>query len=114
MKARKMDELKDIKHKINIKDIKSSFIIKDLFLFLSEKQRLNVIIYNKELKKLLSVDINDYKKLSSKYIIGDKNGKVREYSINSNKLIFEGEYLNGKRNGKGREYKGYKIKLIFN
>jgi len=29
---------------------------------------------------------------------------VKEYILNTNILIFEGEYLNGKRSGKGREY----------
>jgi len=32
-------------------------------------------------------------------IIG-KNGKGKEYIINTYIIIFEGEYLNGKRNGK--------------
>ena len=31
------------------------------------------------------------------------NGKVKEYSTYSNKLIFEGEYINGER-FKGKEY----------
>ena len=48
--------------------------------------------------------LNDYKKTSGKYKVGEKNGKGREYEINTNALIFEGEYLNGKRNGKGKEY----------
>ena len=99
-----MDEFEDIKYKININDIKSSFIIKIIFSFLSEKQILNMIIYNKELQKMLSVDIYDYKKISGKKKIGQKNGKGLEYKIDSNKLIFEGEYINGKKNGKGKEY----------
>jgi len=48
------------------------------------------------------VDIKDYKKISGKYRIGEKNGKGKEYLIESNKLIFEGEYLNGEKNGKGK------------
>ena len=40
-----------------------------------------------------------------------KNGNGKEYILNTNALLFEGEYLNGKRNGKGKEYykngKGY-------
>ena len=99
-----MDEFEDIKYKINLKDIKSFFIIKIIFSFLSEKQILNMILYNKELQKMFFVDIKDYMKISGKYKIGGKNGKGREYIINTNKLIFEGHYLNGKRNGKGKEY----------
>ena len=64
---------------------------------------LNMIIYNKKLKKMLLVDIEDYKKISGKYKIGKKNGKGKEFILNINRLIFEGEYLNGKRNGKGKE-----------
>ena len=99
-----MDEFKDTKYNKNINDVKSSFITKIIFSFLIEKNKLNIIIYNKELQKKLSVDINNYKKISGKYKIEEKNGKGREYKINNNKLIFEGEYLNKKRNGKGKEY----------
>jgi len=98
-----MDKIEEIKSKINLKDIKSFYIIKKIFLFLYEKNKLNMIIYNKELQKKLLIDIKDYKKISGKYKIGGKNGKGSEFNI-STELIFEGEYLNGKRNGKGKEY----------
>ena len=55
-------------------------------------------MYNKQLQKRLSVDIEDYKKASGKYKIAEENGKGREYKLNTNKLIFEGEYLNWKKN----------------
>ena len=80
----------------NIRRIKSSYIIKEVFSFLYEKQKLNMIIYNKRLQNILGVDIEDYKKISGKYVIGGKNGKRKEYDLKTNKLIFEGEYLNGK------------------
>jgi len=119
-----MDEIEKIKNTINIRDIKSDFIKKNIFLYLSEKQILNMVMYNKKFKELLLVDIKNYKKMSGKYKIGGKNGKGKEYLIDSNKLefegeylngkekenyyngrlIFEGEYLNGKKNGKGKEY----------
>ena len=99
-----MDEIGSIKKRINIRDIKSSIIIKNIFSFLCEKQILNLIIYNKQFQNLLLVDIKNYKKISGKYKIGEKNGKGKEYSIETKELIFEGEYLNGKRNGKGKEY----------
>ena len=97
-----MAEFKELKNQI--REIKSSYIIKGIFLFLNEKQRLNIIIYNKKLQKILGVDIKDYKKVSGKYKLGEKNGKGREYTLIGNILVFEGEYLNGKRNGKGKEY----------
>ena len=92
------------KNKINIRDISSFYIIKNIFSFLSKKQMLNMIMSNKSLQKIFLLNIKDYKKVSGKYKIGEKNGKGKEYLINSNILIFEGEYLNRKRNGKGKEY----------
>ena len=41
----------------------------------------------------------NYKLFSGRYIIYEKDGKVKEYNYND-VLIFEGEYLNGK----GKEY----------
>ncbi len=84
--------------------IKSKYNIREVFSFLYEKQKLNMIIYNKKLQKIIGVNINDYKKKSGKYKIIGLNGKGREYILDKNILIFEGEYLNGKRNGKGKEY----------
>jgi len=84
--------------------IKSAFILKELFSFLNEKIILGIIIYNKNLQKKVEVDINNYKKISCKYKVGEKNGKGCEYKLNTKILIFEGDYRNGKRNWKGREY----------
>ena len=72
-----MDKFEDIKNKINLKDIKSSFIIKIIFSFLYEKKKYNMIIYNKELQNMLSFDIEDYKKISSKYKIDGKMDMVK-------------------------------------
>ena len=101
-----MDEFEDIKDKINIRYIKSSFIIKNIFSFLSTKQKLNMIIYNKGLQKINLIDIKDYKKINGKYKIVEKkgNGNGREYILNTKILVFEGKYLNYKRNGKGKEF----------
>ena len=93
-----MDKLEKIKSNIN--SIKSTYNLKLIFSFIKEERKLNMIIYNKELQKKVDVDIEVYKKKSGKYKIGEKNGKGREYILNSDELIFEGEYLNGKRNGK--------------
>ena len=57
-----MDNIEEMKYKINLKDISSSFIKKKIFSFLSEKEMLNMIIYNKELKNMLLVDIKIIKK----------------------------------------------------
>ena len=97
-----MDKLKE--KKSNIYSIKSQYNLKLVFSFLNKKQKMNMIMYNKELQRKLDVDIVEYKKLSGKYKIGEKNGKGKEYKLNTNELIFEGEYINGKRNRKGKEY----------
>ena len=90
---------------INLKrTVKSFYIIKDIFSFLSEKKKLEIIEYNKKLKELLGITLENYKKLSGKYIIGKRNGKGEEYTLDSNIKIFEGKYLNGKKNGKGKEF----------
>ena len=97
-----MAEFKQEKMLLN--DIKSKYIVKEIFSYLDEKSKLNTIIYNKQLHKLLGIDLKTYFINSGKYKIGGKNGKGAEYSLVENKLMFEGEYLNGKRNGKGKEY----------
>ena len=94
-------ELKEIKY---IKDIKSQYNIKGIFSFLNEKQKCNMIIYNKQLQNNFGINIENFKKVSGKYKIVEKNGKGKEYSLYTNKLLFEGEYSNGKRNGKGKYY----------
>ena len=99
-----MDESHEIKYRINLNNISSPYIIKRIFTFLFQKQKFNMIIYNKKLQKLFSVDFEDYKKISEKYKISEKNNKGKEYLKNTNILIFEGEYLKGRRNGKGKEY----------
>jgi len=73
---------------------------------------MDIIKYYKQLQKLLDFNDITYKIVSGKYKIAEKNGKGKEYILNTNTLIFEGEYLNGKRNGKGKEF--YKeCKLLF-
>ena len=95
-----MDEIGNIKNTVNIRDIKSPFIIKNIFSFLSEKQKLNILIYNKKIKKKLGININNYIKQSGKIYIGKRNGFGEEYLLNTNVLIFEGKYLNGKKKWK--------------
>ena len=99
-----MAEFEVIKSKIKLRDIKSSYILKIIFLFLNEKQKLKIIVYSKELQKMCLIGIEDYKKIRNIYKIGGKSGEGKEYIINANILTFEGEYLNGKKNGKGKEY----------
>ena len=57
-----MAENIDIKSKIDLRAIKSSYIKKGIFSFLNEKQILKMIIYSKELQKIFLIGIEDYKK----------------------------------------------------
>jgi len=92
---------------ISLNCVKSSYVLKLVLSFFYERKRLNLIKYNKKLQEILGVNIEMFKKISGRYIIGEKNGKGKEYMLNSNTLIFEGDYLNWKRNGKGKEYDNY-------
>ena len=109
-----MNEYENIKSEKKIeksidKSIESLYILKDIFSFLSEKQKLKIIIYDKYLQNKLNINIKESNKYNGKlefeggYLNGERNGKGKEYDY-IGKLEFEGEYLNGKRNGKGKEY----------
>jgi len=95
-----------------INSVKSKYILKYIFSFLCEKRELNLVIYNKNYKEHLGLNLDNYIKMSRKEHIGERNDKGKEQILNSNVIIFEGEYLNGKRNGKGKEYY-YNGKLKF-
>ena len=89
---------------LTIFDIKSRYIIKDIFSNLDERKQLELILYNKKLENILNVDIETFKKISGILKIAPKNGAGKEYILGTNKLIFEGEYINKKRSGYGKEY----------
>ena len=108
-----MNEFENIKSEKKIeKSIESLYILKDIFSFLSEKQKLKIIIYNKYIQNKLDINIENYKSIRWIYRKGKKNGKGKEYNILTRELKFEGEYLNGRRNGKGKEY-NYEGDLLF-
>ena len=88
-----------------LKNLKSSYFIKLIFLNIHERKKLKIIQYNKYLKYILDIDIYNYKIISGKYIIFETKEKGKEYNSYNDEMLFEGTYLNGKRNGKGKEYK---------
>ena len=85
-------------------DIKSLFIKQKIFSFMSSNNILHLFAYSKYFQNILNININDYKLKARRYIEGERNGKEKEYSLETNILLFEGEYLIRKRNGKGKEY----------
>ena len=57
-----MVESEKINSKKTIQNV-CCYCIEEIFQFLDEKLKLNIIHYNKELIKILQADINDYKKI---------------------------------------------------
>ena len=81
-----------------IQKIKSINIINKILSFLIEKKKLDLIIYNNKIKNRLKIDIEYYKKISGRYKIGENNGLGKEYILNTDILLFEGEYSKKKEN----------------
>ena len=84
--------------------IRSLFILKKIFPHLSEKVKLNLLVHNKKLQNKLNIENIDYRRISDRYIIGERKGKGKEYNSYNDKLMFEGQYLDGKRHGLGKQY----------
>ena len=96
---------KTLKEEIKLlKAVKSIYITRQIFSFLYENRKLILISHNKKYQNKLEINIENYKIISGKYKIAEKNGKGKEYNLITNRLIFEGEYKNGMKNGKGKEY----------
>ena len=70
-------EEKETNMNVNYKGIKSDYILKGIFLFLFERKKLNIISYNKDIQSKLNINIENYKKLSQRKIVGERNGKGR-------------------------------------
>ena len=95
-----------------LKNIKSTYFIKNIFLYVHEKQKLKVVKYNKSLQKNIDISIINYKLFSGRYIIYESSGIGKEYNYYDDSLAYEGEYLKGERNENGKEYND-DGKLIF-
>ncbi len=83
---------------VNLRNsINSTYINKKIFSYVNINRKLNLFHYNKSYQKILNISIEEYKVSSKKYLIIEKNGTGKEYELNTNKLIFEGEYKNRKK-----------------
>ncbi len=94
-------------------NIKSAYLIEKVFSFLEEKKKLELMIHSKRYQTIFKINIDSYKKKSGRYKIDGINGLGKEFSLDNDNLVFEGEYLHGKRNGKGKEYTVWGSELIF-
>ena len=87
-----------------IDDIRSIYILRRIFILLTNKKLLYLLRYNKVIQGKTKINIEDYKKEGNRIKIGGDNGYVKEYRLNTTILLFEGEYINGEKNGRGKEY----------
>ena len=94
-------------------NIKSAYLIEKVFSFLEENKKLQLMIHSKRYQTIFNINIDSYKKKSGRYKIDGINGLGKEFSLDNDNLVFEGEYLHGKRNGKGKEYTVWGSELIF-
>ena len=72
-----------------LKNVKMSFFLRILFSCLDEKQKLELIKYNKILQENINISLINYKLFSRRYIIYVLNGKGKEFNFNGY-LLFEG------------------------
>ena len=63
----KGEQLKQVKYKVNLNNIKSIFIVKKILSHLIKNKSLKIIKYNKQLQRRLNLSINDYKEYSQLY-----------------------------------------------
>ena len=80
----------------DLKNVLSNYIIKNIFYFINKKITFKLIIHNKYYQNKLNINLKDYQNITGKYIIIEENTKAKEYTIDENSLIFEGEYSNKK------------------
>ena len=93
-----------------LENIKSSFILKQIFTHLNDLKQLKLVKYNKGFQNKLNLSIYNYELFKGTYIIFLEDGKIEEYK--DDQLIYEGGFMNGERNGIGKEY-DYNKQLIF-
>ena len=86
-----------------LKKIKSTFILKSIFLYIEDKRKLNFIKYNKNMQRKLKFNLVDYQRYSGLLKLEEDN-KIKIYNNYTHKKLFEGYFGNGKRNGIGKEY----------
>ena len=60
-------EINQIKSKNKYEKLKSDYFLQKLFNNLKTKKLLNIVKYNKKIKKRINIKINDYKEYSEKY-----------------------------------------------
>ena len=70
-----------------ISSVKSRYTLKKIFSYIYENQKLSILAHNKKLQRLFNIDIDYYRKISGKILIGDINGEGKEYKLNTDIII---------------------------
>ena len=74
-------------------NIKANYILQSIFSFIDDKKKLKIVQYNKNFQKRININIMNYRQMSAKFFIGERNGIGKEFNYDGH-LIFEGEYKN--------------------
>ena len=86
-----------------LENIKSKYVLINVFSYLNIKPKLTILLSNKYLYNKTGISPDSFKFYNQKYIEYESDTKVKEYNRANGKLIYHGEYLNKKRNGIGLE-----------
>ena len=62
-------------------NIKSSYILQELFSLVDEEIKLKLLKYTKKLKNKLNITLNNYKLLYGSYIIMKKMEKLKNFLV---------------------------------
>ena len=62
-----------------IKTVKSVYIIENIFSLLTMNKKLQTILYNKKYQNKMKISIDYIKKISGKFMIGNRNGYGEEF-----------------------------------
>ena len=65
--SKEKKEKNQIKSDVKYKQIKADYFLEKVFYNLEKKKTLNMVKYNKEIKKRINININDYKEYSEIY-----------------------------------------------
>ena len=76
---------------LKLGDIKSLIVYKKIFSFFDERKKLDLLKYNKNYQKKMGIKLENYKKLSGRYKLKGIKGYGKEYILNTDILIFQGE-----------------------
>ena len=88
-----------------LKNVKSQYIFRYIFVYINEKRKLKLIRNNRHIQTKLNIKLINYRIFSGKYMTtyeNNKKGKI--FDAYNDILIFDGEFSNGKINGYGKEY----------